>query len=92
MVTQDSVEHAFRIHNEKTLEDNPWVPNTDDLINEDWELVKKKVIEYMKDLYKSLKEYFENTSQEQLDKDWKEIEPLNKIGPDVPIPPESINE
>ena len=46
----------------------------------------------MKDLYKSLKEYFENTYQEQLDKDWKEIEPLNKIGPDVPIPPESINE
>lgn len=34
-------------------------------------------------LFKSLKEYFENTSKEQLDKDWKEIEPLNDIGIDV---------
>lgn len=31
----------------------------------------------------SLKEYFENTPQEQLDKDWEEIKPLNEIGPDA---------
>ena len=30
-----------------------------------------------------LKKYFEETSQEELDKEWKEIEPLNDIGPDV---------
>lgn len=34
-------------------------------------------------VYNSLKEYFENTPKEQLDKDWKEIEPLNNIGIDV---------
>lgn len=31
----------------------------------------------------SLKEYFKNTPQEQLDKDWEEIKPLNNIGTDV---------
>ena len=30
-----------------------------------------------------LKKHFEETSQEELDKEWKEIEPLNDIGPDV---------
>jgi hypothetical protein len=34
-------------------------------------------------IYNSLKEYFENTPKEQLDKDWEEIEPLNNIGVDV---------
>lgn len=34
-------------------------------------------------LLDSLKNYFENTPQDVLDKDWKEIEPLNEIGPDV---------
>lgn len=31
----------------------------------------------------NLKKYFEETPQEELDKEWKEIEPLNDIGPDV---------
>ena len=31
----------------------------------------------------SLREYFETTPKEQLDKDWEEIKPLNDIGPDV---------
>ena len=30
-----------------------------------------------------LKKYFEETPQEELDKEWKEFEPLNDIGPDV---------
>ena len=30
-----------------------------------------------------LKKYFEETPQEELDKEWKEIEPLNDIGPNV---------
>ena len=30
-----------------------------------------------------LKKYFEETPQEELDKEWKEIEPLNDIGPYV---------
>lgn len=34
-------------------------------------------------LFENLKKYFANTSKEQQDKDWKEIEPLNNIGPDV---------
>ena len=34
-------------------------------------------------MYNSLKEYFQNTPKEQLDKDWEEIEPLNNIGVDV---------
>lgn len=31
----------------------------------------------------SLKTYFDETPQDILEKDWKEIEPLNAIGPDV---------
>lgn len=34
-------------------------------------------------LFKNLKKYFDTTSKEQQDKDWKEVEPLNNIGPDV---------
>ena len=34
-------------------------------------------------LFENLKRYFANTSKKQQDKDWKEIEPLNNIGPDV---------
>lgn len=34
-------------------------------------------------LANSLREYFETTPKEQLDKDWEEIKPLNDIGPDV---------
>ncbi len=30
-----------------------------------------------------LKKHFEETPQKELDKEWKEIEPLNDIGPDV---------
>ena len=32
---------------------------------------------------KHLKEYFENTPKEQLNKDWDNIKHLNDIGPDV---------
>lgn len=41
-------------------------------------------------LYDSLKDYFENTPQEVLDKDLKEIEHLNNIGPDVMEYAESV--
>lgn len=34
-------------------------------------------------LYDNLKNHFENISQEELDKEWKEIESLNEIGPDA---------
>lgn len=34
-------------------------------------------------LFENLKKYFDTTSKEQQDKDWKEVEPLNNIGPDV---------
>ena len=34
-------------------------------------------------LLESLKDYFETTPKEILDNDWKEIEYLNNIGPDV---------
>lgn len=34
-------------------------------------------------LFESLKGYFEKTPKEILDNDWKEIEYLNEIGPDV---------
>lgn len=34
-------------------------------------------------IYNSLKEYFENTPKEQLDKDWEEIESLNDVGIDA---------
>lgn len=37
----------------------------------------------MGDLFECLKDYFENTPKEVLDNDWKEIEYLNEIGPDV---------
>lgn len=41
----------------------------------------KKII--MGNLFDSLKNYFENTPQDILENDWKEIEYLNEIGPDV---------
>lgn len=34
-------------------------------------------------LFENLKRYFATTSKEQQDKDWKEVESLNNIGPDV---------
>lgn len=34
-------------------------------------------------LYDDLMKHFENTSQEELDKEWREIESLNEIGPDA---------
>lgn len=34
-------------------------------------------------MYEDLKKYFENTSKEQLDEDWKELKHWNEIGPDV---------
>lgn len=37
----------------------------------------------MGNLFESLKDYFENTPKDVLDNDWKEIENLNEIGPDV---------
>jgi hypothetical protein len=37
----------------------------------------------MGSLLESLKKYFENTPQDILDNEWKEIEELNEIGPDV---------
>ncbi|WP_294533153.1 recombinase [uncultured Bacteroides sp.] len=37
----------------------------------------------MGNLLDSLKKYFENTPKDVLDNDWKEIEYLNEIGPDV---------
>ena len=37
----------------------------------------------MSELYFKLREYFENTPREQLDKDWEDIKYLNDIGPDV---------
>ena len=37
----------------------------------------------MGNLFESLKDYFENTPKGVLDNDWKEIENLNEIGPDV---------
>lgn len=37
----------------------------------------------MGNLFESLEDYFENTPKEILDNDWKEIEYLNEIGPDV---------
>lgn len=37
----------------------------------------------MGNLFESLKDYFENTPQDILENDWKEIEYLNEIGPDV---------
>ena len=37
----------------------------------------------MSELYYKLREYFENTPREQLDKDWEDVKDLNDIGPDV---------
>lgn len=37
----------------------------------------------MGNLFECLKNYFENTPQEILENDWKKIEYLNEIGPDV---------
>ena len=37
----------------------------------------------MGNLFENLKNYFENTSQSILENDWKEIEYLNEIAPDV---------
>jgi hypothetical protein len=37
----------------------------------------------MGNLFESLKDYFENTPKDVLENDWKEIENLNEIGPDV---------
>jgi hypothetical protein len=37
----------------------------------------------MIDLAKELKDYFNSTSQEQLDKDWEELKHWNEIGPEV---------
>lgn len=34
-------------------------------------------------LFENLKKYFDTTSKEQQDRDWKKVEPLNNIGPDV---------
>ena len=35
----------------------------------------------MSNLVEDLKQYFENTPQEELDKDWEELKHLNDIGP-----------
>lgn len=45
--------------------------------------IKSIRICFMESLFESLKKYFENTPKEVLDKDWKEVEYLNEIGPDV---------
>ena len=37
----------------------------------------------MSSLSEQLKDYFSNTPQEQLDKDWEELKHWNEIGPDV---------
>lgn len=37
----------------------------------------------MGNLFESLKGYFENTPKDVIEKDWREIEYLNEIGPDV---------
>ena len=37
----------------------------------------------MGNLFESLKNYFENTPKKVLDNDWKDIEHLNEIGPNV---------
>lgn len=37
----------------------------------------------MGNLFEGLKDYFENTPKEVLNNDWKEMEYLNEIGPDV---------
>lgn len=37
----------------------------------------------MGNLFESLKDYFENTPNDVIENDWREIEYLNEIGPDV---------
>lgn len=37
----------------------------------------------MGNLFESLEDYFENTPKEILDNDWKEIEYLNEIDPNI---------
>lgn len=37
----------------------------------------------MGNLFKSLKDYFENTPKDVLENDWKEIEPFNEIEPTI---------
>ena len=37
----------------------------------------------MGNLFENLKQYFENTPKDILEQDWREIEYLNEIGPDV---------
>lgn len=34
-------------------------------------------------IFEALKRHFENTSQEELDKEWEDIKYLNEIGPDA---------
>lgn len=34
-------------------------------------------------LIQGLQDYFDNTSPEQLEKDWKELEKFNQYGPDI---------
>lgn len=40
-------------------------------------------IRIMDELIENLKRYFRETSQEEIERDWKEMEYLNEIGPDV---------
>ena len=37
----------------------------------------------MSNLLQSLQEHFDNSSPDQLDKEWKEIEDFQNVGPDV---------
>ena len=37
----------------------------------------------MKKVFESLKNYFENTPNEQIEKDWEELKKYNEIGPDI---------
>lgn len=34
-------------------------------------------------IFDNLKKYFETTDPKQVEKDWKEVESLNDLGPDV---------
>lgn len=40
-------------------------------------------IRIMDELIENLKRYFRETSQEEIERDWKEMKYLNEIGPDV---------
>lgn len=37
----------------------------------------------MKKVFESLKNYFENTPSEQIEKDWEELKKYNEIGPGI---------